>query len=105
VARRGEFERGAFQRGADLEDLARLGRIQPAHPRAAVRPELDPALALELAQRLAQRDAADGEMTRELLLAQRRLRREASVDDGGAQRRGNQLRRALAAGKRVPPAL
>jgi hypothetical protein len=80
VDARGRELRGqALELAADEVGLADVRRRRAADERAAVGEEVDDARGLQLAQRLADRCAADAELRRERLLAQPRPDRELAA--------------------------
>jgi hypothetical protein len=88
-------QRRALERRANFVNLAGLGHAQRAHACAAIALKNDPALAFQLTERLAHRNAADVEVLREILLPQRLARPELAFDDRLTQRLSDDFRRAL----------
>ena len=82
-------QRIALQQHAQVEDLVDLGGAQAGDERAAVRLDHHQTLGLQLAERLAHRDAADAELGRQLLLPQRRPRCPAPVVQRAPQGAGD----------------
>ena len=70
AALRGERGGQRVEAAPQLQQVARLGGVQRPHPRVAVRVQLDQALLLEPAQRLAQGSGAHADLLRERGLRQ-----------------------------------
>ena len=83
---RGERGRHALELGAHLVALAHVAHRRAAHDRALVGHELDRPRGLELAQRLADRGAAEAVLGGQLLLAQARTGGKVAGDDPGLDR-------------------
>src|SRR6516164_8733885 len=95
-----QADREALERGTDLVDFARLISRQWGDGGALVHLDPYPAFTLELAQGLANRDRADGEVPRDCVLAQVRAGGEGAVNDRRAQRVRDHARGAAALSER-----
>ena len=80
-----KFRRLALELGPDLGDVDDVGDVHVGDVGPAPRPDLDQALERQALDRLAQRRAPDLELAHELVLDQRRSRRQAQGDDPVAE--------------------